>query len=91
MSAAPAPISSQLLPQTGPDAKIVCVPAQDPRWHDVEEIDDVPELLRAEIEHFFEVYKTLEPGKHSKTSGYDGVEAAWKEIRAAYERAGSTH
>ena len=73
----------------GPDAKIVCVPAQDPRWNDVEEIGDVPELLRAEIEHFFEVYKTLEPGKHSRTGGYDGVEAAWKEIGAAYARAGS--
>ena len=71
----------------GPDAKIVCVPAGDPRWDGVEEIDDVPELLRAEIEHFFEVYKTLEPGKHSETGGYEGVEAAWKEIQTARARA----
>jgi inorganic pyrophosphatase len=70
----------------GPDAKIVCVPAQDPRWGDVNDIEDVPELLRAEIEHFFEVYKTLEPGKSSNTSGYDGVDAAWHEIEAALER-----
>src|SRR4051794_15238606 len=70
----------------GPDAKIVCVPAGDPRWGDVSDIGDVPELYRMEIEHFFEVYKTLEPGKHSETSGYDGVDAAWKEIEAARAR-----
>ena len=70
----------------GPDAKIICVPAQDPRWDGVNEIEDVPALLRAEIEHFFEVYKTLEPGKSSHTSGYDGVDAAWREIEAALER-----
>jgi inorganic pyrophosphatase len=71
----------------GPDAKIVCVPAEDPRWTDVNEITDVPELLRAEIEHFFDVYKMLEPGKHTNTAGYEGVDAAWKEITAARGRA----
>jgi inorganic pyrophosphatase len=70
----------------GPDAKIVCVPANDPRWTGVNEITDVPEMLRAEIEHFFEVYKTLEPGKYSETGGYEGVDAAWKEINAARDR-----
>jgi inorganic pyrophosphatase len=70
----------------GPDAKVICVPAQDPRWDGVNEIEDVPELFRMEIEHFFEVYKTLEPGKSSHTAGYDGVDAAWREIDAALER-----
>ncbi|MEY2453866.1 MAG: inorganic pyrophosphatase [Acidimicrobiaceae bacterium] len=70
----------------GPDAKIVCVPAEDPRWTDVDEITDVPELLRAEIEHFFDVYKMLEPGKHTNTAGYEGVDAAWQEINAARDR-----
>ena len=70
----------------GPDAKIVCVPAEDPRWTGVNEIEDVPELLRAEIEHFFNVYKTLEPGKYSETRGYEGVDAAWTEITAARGR-----
>jgi len=71
----------------GPDAKIICVAAGDPRWQDVVEIEDVPEMLRAEIEHFFEVYKTLEPGKHVETAGYEGVDAAWRvieESRANY-------
>jgi inorganic pyrophosphatase len=70
----------------GPDAKIVCVPAQDPRWGDVNDIEDVPELLRAEIEHFFEVYKMLEPGKHTNTRGYEGTDAAWTEIEEALAR-----
>jgi inorganic pyrophosphatase len=70
----------------GPDAKILCVPAGDPRWDHVTQIDDVPAMLRAEIEHFFEVYKMLEPGKHSTTRGYEGVEAAWKEIESSRQR-----
>jgi inorganic pyrophosphatase len=70
----------------GPDAKIICVPAFDPRWEPVREIDDVPEPLRAEIEHFFDVYKMLEPDKHSTTRGYEGRDAAWQEIEAAIAR-----
>ena len=70
----------------GPDAKIICVPAGDPRWEDVYEITDVPVMYRAEIEHFFDVYKTLEPGKHSNTRGYEGTGAAWKEIEEAFAR-----
>ncbi|MFP5579176.1 MAG: inorganic diphosphatase, partial [Acidimicrobiia bacterium] len=68
------------------DAKIICVPAHDPRWERVPEIEDLPAHLREEIEHFFIVYKDLEPHKFSSTRGYEGSEAAWTEIRAAFER-----
>jgi inorganic pyrophosphatase len=70
----------------GPDAKILCVPAGDPRWEDVRDVEDVPEALRAEIQHFFEVYKTLEPDKHSDVRGYEGAVEAWAEIERAVER-----
>ncbi len=70
----------------GPDAKIICVPAGDPRWAHVKDIDDVFDALLAEIGHFFEVYKMLEPDKHSNTRGYEGVDAAWTEIEAAIAR-----
>jgi inorganic pyrophosphatase len=70
----------------GPDAKIICVPAGDPRWDHVQEIEDVPEMMRAEIEHFFDMYKTLEPDKHSNTRGYEGTVAALKEIDEAIAR-----
>ena len=45
-----------------------------------------PSSLRAEIEHFFDVYKMLEPDKHSNTRGYEGTAAAWNEIEAAWRR-----
>lgn len=70
----------------GPDAKVLCVPAGDPRWHHVEDINQLPDHLLREIEHFFDVYKTLEPGKHSVTNGFAGVSEAWQEIRAARQR-----
>jgi inorganic pyrophosphatase len=46
----------------------------------------VPDPLRAEIEHFFDMYKTLEPGKHSTTRGYEGSAAAWREIDESLAR-----
>ena len=70
----------------GPDAKIICVPAGDPRWDHVQDIDDVPGPMREEIGHFFEVYKMLEPDKHSNVRGYEGIEAAWTEIDEACAR-----
>src|SRR5215212_6975391 len=51
----------------GPDAKIICVPLGDVRWEKVADLDDVPSQLLEEIRHFFEVYKMLEPDKHSTT------------------------
>jgi inorganic pyrophosphatase len=44
----------------GIDDKIICVPLQDPNWNHCETLEDLPEQLRDEISHFFEVYKTLE-------------------------------
>lgn len=70
----------------GPDAKILCVLAGDPRWQHVVELHELPAHLLAEIEHFFDVYKTLEPGKHSTTGGYGGAQAAWTEIESSWRR-----
>ena len=44
----------------GIDDKVICVPLQDPNWNRCETLEDLPEQLRDEISHFFEVYKTLE-------------------------------
>jgi inorganic pyrophosphatase len=71
----------------GPDAKILCVPAGDPRWGHVHDVADLPEHLADEIEHFFEVYKALEPDKHSNVRGWEGADAAWSEIAACRARA----
>ena len=50
----------------GMDEKILCVPAEDKRWDHIQDINDVPEQTRNEIEHFFTHYKDLEPGKWVK-------------------------
>jgi inorganic pyrophosphatase len=71
----------------GPDAKILCVPAGDPRWSQVADMADLPAFLVDEIEHFFEVYKVLEPEKHSSVRGWEGHDAAVAEIEAARRRA----
>ena len=54
----------------GSDAKVICVIAKDPRWEHIQDVGDIPERKRAEIEHFFEHYKDLEPGKWVKTEGW---------------------
>ena len=72
--------------EKGPDAKIICVPEPDPVWGGVRDIAELPGHLLAEIVHFFDVYKMLEPEKESSTAGYEGRDAALKEITAARAR-----
>ena len=74
----------------GPDAKVICVVDGDPRWEHVQDIDDRPEHLRKEIEHFFRIYKELEPGKWADVRGFEGVDAARAEIVESRERATAT-
>jgi inorganic pyrophosphatase len=69
--------------EKGPDAKILCVPLHDPAYEGMHDIADVPQRLLNEIEHFFDVYKMLEPAKNSTTRGYEGRDAAYAEIEAS--------
>jgi inorganic pyrophosphatase len=48
----------------------------------VQDVDDIPEFTRKEIEHFFEHYKDLEPGKWVRTEGWDNAAAAEAIIQA---------
>ena len=73
--------------EKGPDAKIICVLASDPRWSEYESLEELPPHIISEIEHFFTIYKDLEPNKSSSSQGHEGREAAWREIRAAFDRA----
>jgi inorganic pyrophosphatase len=72
--------------EKGPDAKIICVPLGDPRWDPVRDLGDMPAHLRSEIHHFFDVYKALEPGKSTSTTGFEGRDAALGEIAASRAR-----
>jgi inorganic pyrophosphatase len=71
--------------ERGRDAKILAVPHNDVRavWRD---IDEVPEHLKREVQHFFDIYKDLEPDKHTETWGWSDRRAAEQEIAAARER-----
>jgi inorganic pyrophosphatase len=73
--------------EKGPDEKILCVPAHDPRHHGAQNIEDIPEFDRLEITHFFEVYKDLEPGKSVEGSHWEDREAAYAQIAASRDRA----
>ncbi len=72
--------------EKGGDDKVLCVPASDQRASWRTEIDDVSEFHRLEIQHFFEVYKDLEPGKSVEGAHWVGREEAEAEIRRSYER-----
>ncbi|WP_426625395.1 inorganic diphosphatase [Leifsonia sp. McL0607] len=62
--------------EAGGDAKIIAVPYKDPRWQHLQDVDDIPEQTRKEIEHFFARYKDLEPGKFVNIEGWgDAAEA----------------
>jgi inorganic pyrophosphatase len=61
--------------EAGPDEKIICVPHDNthPQYTGVKGIDDLPQITRSAIEHFFENYKDLEKGKWVKVMGWGGV------------------
>ncbi len=69
--------------EKGPDDHVVCVPCDDPGWNTLEDLDDLPDQLRAEIGHFFAVYKDLDPDRHSEVKGWAGREAALEAIERA--------
>ena len=76
--------------ESGKDEKLIGVPVSKltPLYDHVQGPDDLPELLRAQIKHFFEHYKDLEPGKWVKVAGWDGAEAAKQAILDSVARAG---
>jgi inorganic pyrophosphatase len=72
--------------EKGLDTKLIAVDPLDPRYENCREITDVGPQLLAEIRHFFEVYKMLEPEKYSLPGDYLGRDAAWAEIHACRAR-----
>ena len=68
--------------EAGGDAKLLAVPVDKicPLFMHWKSIADVPEIRLKQIQHFFEHYKDLEPGKWVKVVGWDGIEAAHQEI-----------
>ena len=72
--------------EAGVDDKVLCVPIGDPEWNVTHELDDVSVLLREEIEHFFAIYKDLEPDRVTAIEGWADRAAAEREIEDATAR-----
>ncbi len=73
----------------GGDEKIIAVPSDKltKRYLSVRNYTDLPVITLEQIQHFFEHYKDLEPGKWVKIIGWGDAAEARKLIAEAIERA----
>ena len=73
----------------GGDEKIIAVPVPKltKRYENVHNYTDLPQITLDQIQHFFEHYKDLEPGKWVKLKGWGDAAEAKKLIVEAMERA----
>lgn len=74
--------------ESGDDAKIIAVPTEDITglYRNVKCVEDVDELLRLQITHFFDHYKDLETGKWVNIKGWEETDSAHREILEAITR-----
>ncbi len=77
--------------EAGPDSKLVALPKKKltSLYDDINDVDDLPELLKAQIGHFFTRYKELEKGKWVEVEGWADAAAAKQQILESIERAKS--
>jgi inorganic pyrophosphatase len=73
--------------EAGVDAKVLAVPVDKvlPIYKHWQKPEDLQDLRLQQIQHFFEHYKDLEPGKWVKVDGWEGPEAAKEEILSGVE------
>jgi inorganic pyrophosphatase len=78
--------------EAGPDEKVIAVPTHKltQRYDSVKTVTDLPEITRSQIEHFFQHYKDLEPGKWVKILRWGDVSEARTFIIDAMERGKGT-
>lgn len=73
----------------GQDEKILAVPSTRTtrRYDKIDDYSDMPPITLQQVEHFFEHYKDLEPGKWVKIGDWRGADTARELIVEAIERA----
>ncbi|MCB9986294.1 MAG: inorganic diphosphatase [Rhodospirillales bacterium] len=73
----------------GRDEKIIAVPVAKlhPYHENINDVADLPPILREQIQHFFTHYKDLEPGKWSKTLGWGDAAKAGELVIEGIKRA----
>ncbi|WP_225639209.1 inorganic diphosphatase [Candidatus Profftia sp. (ex Adelges kitamiensis)] len=78
----------KMIDESGEDNKLIAVPHSKitEKYNNITEINDLPELLLAQILHFFEHYKDLEKDKWVKVQGWSNSQSARDEIISSLER-----
>ena len=73
----------------GGDEKLITVPVDTtfPYYSEIGGHDDLPPIVTQQIEHFFQHYKDLEPGKWAKLKGWGDAETAKRIIVECIARA----
>lgn len=79
--------------EKGKDEKIIAVPEPKSNsiYAGVKDYQELPELLRQQINHFFEHYKDLEKGKWVKVTGFANAQQAEAMITEAMQRHQNQH
>ena len=75
--------------EAGGDEKLIAVPAPKitKRYEHIHEASQLPEITRDQIQHFFEHYKDLEPGKWVKVKKWGNAAEAKQMVIEAMDRA----
>ncbi len=78
----------QMQDDSGIDEKIIAVPSHKltKRYDGIKSYEDLPPITIQQIQHFFEHYKDLEPGKWVQAQGWGDVDKAKRFITEAIER-----
>jgi len=73
--------------ESGQDEKLLAVPVSkiDPRYDNIQSIDDLPKITVDRIRNFFETYKMLEPNKWVKVKGFEDKASATKILEDAIQ------
>jgi len=68
--------------EAGIDTKILAVPSVkiDPLYGTYKDASEIPEATKNKLKHFYENYKSLEPGKWVKLKDWKGKEVALKAV-----------
>lgn len=76
--------------EEGVDPKIIALPKGkvDPFYKEIETLDQLPNIVKDRIKHFYENYKSIEPGKWVKVNGWQGKDEAEKIVKEGIERYG---
>ncbi len=71
--------------EAGIDTKILAVPEMkiDPFFGEYKDITDIPQAIKNKLKHFYENYKSLEPGKWVKLKEWKNKQTALEAVRKA--------